>query len=388
MKAELLILTAGFGEGHNAAARAIAQACEARYGRGSAPVVDPLAMAAPRRNALARRAYLSLINGSPGLWSALYQWMDRSRIIPAGLRRLRAERRVLQSLLARHQPRAICCTFPGYAYLLEVMTAVGELSVPYFNVVTDSISINSLWWRGGGAGWYVPNAESAEVLLRAGIEAARVQVTGFPVQRFFSTEGATLQVPELAAGAKPRVLYIVHSGRRRAPETAARLLGETDWEITITVGRDDALRARLERAAAGRPAPTTILGWTNEIPRLLLTHHVLVSKAGGATTQEALAARCPMIVNQVVPGQEEGNYELLRRHGVGDFADTPEAILASLRRAFADHGQVWRQWREAIGPLHRPDAASEIVGCALGNLPARNVTPSMSPDISPVPVPT
>ena len=32
-------------------------------------------------------------------------------------------------------------------------------------------------------------------------------------------------------------------------------------------------------------------------------------------TQEAIAARCPMIVNQIVPGQEEGNYELLRRHG-------------------------------------------------------------------------
>ena len=35
------------------------------------------------------------------------------------------------------------------------------------------------------------------------------------------------------------------------------------------------------------------------------------SKAGGATTQEAIAAKCPMIINQVVPGQEEGNARLI-----------------------------------------------------------------------------
>src|SRR5258706_15869441 len=92
-----------------------------------------------------------------------------------------------------------------------------------------------------------------------------------------------------------------------------------------------------------------------------MTHHVVVSKAGGATTQEALAARCPMVVNQIVPGQEEGNYELLRRHGVGALAETPEAVIRELRRAFDDRGRVWREWREALAPLSRPRAADEIV---------------------------
>ena len=91
-----------------------------------------------------------------------------------------------------------------------------------------------------------------------------------------------------------------------------------------------------------------------------MTHHVLISKAGGATTQEAIAARCPMIVNQIVPGQEEGNYELLRRHDIGALAETPPAVIAALRDAFADSGRVWRQWRDALVPLIRPDAARTI----------------------------
>jgi processive 1,2-diacylglycerol beta-glucosyltransferase len=64
-----------------------------------------------------------------------------------------------------------------------------------------------------------------------------------------------------------------------------------------------------------------------------MSHHVVISKAGGATTREAIAARCPMLVSQIVPGQEEGNYELLRRHGVGALAETP-ACRAFERFAF------------------------------------------------------
>jgi processive 1,2-diacylglycerol beta-glucosyltransferase len=165
------------------------------------------------------------------------------------------------------------------------------------------------------------------------------------------------------------VLHIINSGTRHAAATACRLLTETDWEITCAVGRDQRLQHRLQKIAAARPHPTQILGWTDQIPHLLMTHHVVVSKAGGATTQEAIAALCPMIVSQVVPGQEEGNYELLRRHHAGALAETPDAVLSELRRAFADRGRVWRQWRAALRPLARPDAADDIARHILAESP-------------------
>jgi len=68
-----------------------------------------------------------------------------------------------------------------------------------------------------------------------------------------------------------------------------------------------------------------------------------------------------MVVNQIVPGQEEGNYELLRRHGIGALAETPDAVVRELRAAFDQRGAVWRRWRAALEPLARPRAAHEIV---------------------------
>ena len=279
---------------------------------------------------------------------------------------MRRERRLLARLIEAERPRAICSTYPAYAFLLETLRRAGDLPVPHYNVVTDSISINSLWWRAGCDGWFVPNDESAEVLRRAGVDPARLHVSGFPVTLSFSRRSSELSRPDLAGGATPRVLQIVNSGTRQAEKTARLLLAEDAWDFTCAVGRDERLRSRLQRLAAGRRRPARILGWTDTVPRLLMTHHVVVSKAGGATTQEAIAARCPMIVNQVVPGQEEGNYELLRRHGAAVLAETPEAAIGALRGAFADNGARCRSWSAALAPLSRPNAARAVIAQILG----------------------
>ncbi|WP_414662520.1 MGDG synthase family glycosyltransferase [Horticoccus sp. 23ND18S-11] len=382
MSARLLILTAAFGEGHNAAARALAAACDCSHGPGTARVEDVFALASPRLNEVFRRCYLGLINRLPAAWSLAYRSLEMPGITAVAFSLLWRERRVLGELMARERPDAICCTYPVYAFLLRRLARQGRLTVPFYNVVTDSISIHPLWWRAGAAGWFVPNEDSAEVMRRAGVATDKIHVSGFPVQPFFDAHTRELAPPRLGDRATPRVLYIINSGTAGAAETARRLLTDTPWEITCTVGRNETLRAELAQLAAARPGRCRILGWTDQIPRLLMTHHVVISKAGGATTQEALAARCPMIVNQIVPGQEEGNYELLRRHGIGALAETPAEALAALQRAFADQGRVWHQWRLAIAPLVRTRAAYDINRAVLGS-----VEGSHGDEVEPIPLP-
>ncbi|MEO5961213.1 MAG: galactosyldiacylglycerol synthase [Opitutaceae bacterium] len=368
MSRRLLILTAGFGEGHNAAARALAAACDAAHGPGAALVIDAFALAAPRLNAIARRGYLAMINRTPHTWRRLYAWLDRStRVVPRCFALLHRETKLLARLIAAESPAAICSVYPIYGFLLERLARSGHRLPLHVNVVTDSISINSLWWRGACQSWYLPNQDSSDVLRRAGIDSTALHVLGFPVTPYFAEHAREFSPPNLAAGAAPRVLYIINSGTQHATETIRLLLAQSDWDITCAVGRDEHLRRQLTHLAAGRSRPAQILGWTDRIPSLLMNHHVVISKAGGATTQEAIAARCPMIVNQIVPGQEEGNYELLRRHGIGALAETPVAVVAALQRAFASRGRIWQQWREALRPLVRPHAARDIVAHVLNH---------------------
>ena len=388
MATPILIFTAGYGEGHNAAARALAAACDDTYGPGTARIIDLFALTHPRFNQVSRRAYISTINNAPRLWSRLYAWIDRSNVVPSCLWLLGRERRLLAQIIATENPAVICSTYPVYAFLLERLQQDGHRLPSHFNIVTDSISINSLWWRAGAAGWFVPNTDSADVMRQAGLADDLLHVSGFPVPSFFGANAARLSPPDLSTpGTAPRVLYIINSGTNHAAETAQRLIAETAWEITIAVGRNETLRLDLEKIAEGRAIPVHCLGWTDQIPHLLMTHHVVISKAGGATTQEAIAARCPMIVNQIVPGQEEGNYELLRRTGAGSLATTPAAVIESLRAAFAERGALWQQWRNALAPIVRNEAATTIARHLgrVANLPAGTPAP-VAP--TPAPAPT
>lgn len=378
----ILILTAGYGEGHNAAARNLAAAFDGIGGDGTARVVDLFAEVSPRLNAIARRIYLTMINRTPKVWSTIYSWIDRYRPFPRYLGFFRKEMRLLQEIIHREKPAAVCSTYPVYAFLLEQLSAKGLINVPYYNIVTDSISINSLWWLPQCHGWFLPNPESAQIIADAGRPARMLHPCGFPVQSVFAGQSADLQPPNLATGQNPRVLYIINSGSWHAETTARLLLAETGWEITCAVGRDQTLRRYLEKLAAHRRIPARILGWTDQIPQLMMTHHAVISKAGGATTQEAIAARCPMIVNQIVPGQEEGNYELLRRHDVGGYAPTPEEAIDILRQGFAEGGRLWRQWRRNLDTLARPHAATDIARHILNRPP-----PAALPALGDQPIP-
>jgi processive 1,2-diacylglycerol beta-glucosyltransferase len=362
---KVLILTAGYGEGHNSAARALQAAFNEQPGI-DAELVDLFALRAPRINNLSRRGYLQLINTAPKAWSRLYRWLDESPRARWMFRALASHRRLLGRIIAEQQPAAIVSTYPVYAWLLNELRREGQVFCPHYTVVTDALTINSVWYRTPSAGWFVTDADSAAFLHVRGLPPEKVHVSGFPVDLAFADRPAPMVPPDPPSPARPRrVLFMINTARDRALAIAGALLQNPGWHLTITAGRDEALRKQLIALAHGAPAKADILGWTNRIPELLMTHHVVISKAGGATTQESINALCPLLVSQVVPGQEEGNYELIRRNNAGALAETPAAIIATLERVFADDGRLWRQWRTNLRRLAQPDAARNIAAAVL-----------------------
>src|SRR5437763_17210881 len=126
---------------------------------------------------------------------------------------------------------------------------------------------------------------------------------------------------------------MVHAATAGAPELV-RLLADLAIDRTVAMGGAEKLRPGIEAAIDDHP--TTIVGWTDELPRMLHESHLLIGKAGGATVQETIAAGCPMIINHVVSGQEEGNARLIVETNSGVIAHSPKEVVAQVRRAFAD----------------------------------------------------
>jgi UDP-N-acetylglucosamine:LPS N-acetylglucosamine transferase len=370
----ILILTAGFGEGHNSAARNLRDALLHESAGGvKVEVLDLYATTYGRVNDLARWLYLGAINRTPRLWRLVYRWLDR----PGRFERLLFLQRRAQQTLARTltelRPAAVCCTYPGYNYLLARLAAAG-LAGKFFHatMVTDSISINSIWHRAAGDVFMVPDEATAAVMARQGVPRDKLRVCGFPVPLAFALPARRLTVGAPDDGNR-KVLYIVNAGRAVAPALVRRLLAVDGITLTVTAGRDAALGAQLRRLTAGHEARVSVLGWTDRMPQLLMTHHLVITKAGGATTQEAIAAGCPVIFNQLIPGQEEGNWELLRRAGAGCLEVDYRRIPGVVREIFAHDAGRWRELRANLARLSRPDAALRAARYLLSAVDAREI---------------
>ena len=96
------------------------------------------------------------------------------------------------------------------------------------------------------------------------------------------------------------------------------------------------------------------------MPRLLCESDLLIGKAGGATVQETIAARCPMIINHMVSGQEEGNAQLIVETRSGAIALSNDEVVAQVQRAFTDDAKQWHEWSSNIWKLSRPRAPLDI----------------------------
>ncbi len=355
MKKRILILTASFGEGHNSAARGVrdALACVAPE-QTEVELRDLFAEAYGPVNELVRRSYLALINFAPRAWGAVYRWLDRKEDFDESFQRFTRLKDHFAALLDRFQPDVVVSSFPAYPNALQQILGPNRRCKSVV-VITDSITVNAAWYRCAADYFLAPNEQSAAVLRAAGVAPQKIRTFGFPVSPKFAGFTQEIQLP--SDDSDRRVLYMIHAATRGAPELVQRL-ANLGVALTVTIGRADKLRPAIEAAALD--SKTKIIGWTEELPHILHQSHLLIGKAGGATVQETIAAGCPMIINHVVAGQEEGNARLIVETNSGVIALSPREVVAQVQRAFADNAKQWREWAANIRRLSRPRASLEI----------------------------
>ncbi len=358
----ILILTAGYGEGHNAAARGLAAAI-AETG-AEAEVRDLFLETYGRRQKFSQRLYIECINRAAPLWAMIYRALDRTPLMRMILPTLGALRRKLAAVLAEMQPCAVVSVYPVYGWLLDRIFAEGKMPFHSHTIVTDSITVNSAWLRFRSDSWIVPNEATAAVVRGCAIPADLVHAFGFPVPMKFA-DAKTVRPPP-GNGEPLRVFYMINHGHGVAARLVRRLLGIPGIRLTVAYGKDDSLGREIAAVAQAAGREIDLYGWTPLVPELLMQNHILIGKAGGAATQEAIAAKTPMIITKAVPGQEEGNARLIVENGCGALCETEDAIAETVARAAENNAELWHRWHSAISKISKPDASRDIARFILG----------------------
>ncbi len=363
----IAILSLGIGAGHLRAAEVIHRAL---YDGGEdieARTMDALDDATRWFDWVYVRPYWWMLWRAPWLW----RWTFERRLThhhhataPAWVFR-HGCRKALNQLKAM-SPHLVIATEVGAAELAALGRREGVFSAPILAVQTDFVT-EPPWFQPEIDFYCVGSEEAKRQLTGWGVSSHRIVTCGIPVDPAFALRFDRAEVMKaLGLEARRPVILVMGGGMGPAPlDEIVRSLERCGQPVQVlaVAGRNREVRLRLEQLRGRVALDLHIFGWTENIPELMAAADVLITKPGGLTTSEALAAGLPMVLTHPIPGPEERHLHYLTglevAVGAPTLADIPKIISALLREP-----QRLKAMSQRARELARPDAADGVAQVA------------------------
>jgi UDP-N-acetylglucosamine:LPS N-acetylglucosamine transferase len=361
----ILVLTGDAGLGHRSAANAIAAAIQERYSdRCTVEVLNPLEderVPAVLRDA--QEDYDRIVQETPGLYELGYQASDAAvpgALIEGALTVMLYV--VMRDLIRDRKPDAIVTTYPTYQAPLGAVKTVEGLDVPLITVVTDLVTVHRIWFSQASNLCVVPTDAARERALGFGLSPDVVEVAGIPVGLGIAQEGRARAALRAELGWQPDLATLLVVGGRRVShlDDVLRALNHSGLPLQLAVvGGGDEAAYRLYRKIKWH-VPAHVYGFVDNMPTLMHAADAIVCKAGGLIVTEALACGLPLLLVDVLPGQEEGNAEYVIQGGAGERVTDPVDALVTVYHWLDRQGALLEQAAQNARRLGRPRAAYEI----------------------------
>ncbi|MHB1505789.1 MAG: MGDG synthase family glycosyltransferase [Sulfobacillus sp.] len=359
-----LFLSATMGAGHQRAAEALAEAFRRLAPAVTTREIDFFEQLSPAMNNLIRWMYIVSVRHLPSIWNTFYQGTSRVRpdsAVQGFLNSLGREK--LLDTVHREHPKVLINTFPTPAGVISSLRLGGRLTTPNVCVVTDH-TVHSQWIHPAVDRYYVGSEAVRQGMVARGVSADQILATGIPVHPSFADPVDVAGVrARLGLGSEPVVVlmagaYGMIGGFAEVIDQVVTR-GPAVTYLALT-GHDQALAEALKEVASRAPNRLVTQGYLSETWDVMRIADILVSKAGGLTTSEAMACGLPMAIFRPIPGQEMANVRLVLDEGAGFWATTVDALVEGLHRFFSQAGER-EQMRQAASRAGRPQAAADIV---------------------------
>jgi len=241
--------------------------------------------------------------------------------------------------------------------------------IPLVSVVTDPCYG---FWKGWACDavtlYLVASEEARQQLIDYGVASERIKISGMPVHPKFAYPGEeAAQAARRALGLDPEKFTVFVNagwiGGGNIPQIFRELVrGELDVQAIFLAGKNEDLRAVAESIAVEASFPVKVIGYSDEIEKLMSAANVMISKLGGLTTFEALACRVPIIADVITDPmpQEAGTARMIAQRGAGVLLKRSSDVVAVVRRMMEDEVHYSRMRAATVG-LAAPNATRQIV---------------------------
>lgn len=360
-----LIATATAGAGHLQAAAALHEAWLESNPSDAVEMVDVLDFTSRLYRKAYAEGYLEIVKRSPELYGLVFRLSDH----PDLMRRLEPFRKMFSRVTARkfvaHVQRfrpdvLLCPHFLPIEMVRDLKRRLGS-AMPYLVSVVTDFHAHAFWIQDGIDLYCVAAEATKRDLLSAGVPARRIAVTGIPISaRFRKRQRPAILRKQLKLSSGTPTLLLLSGGFGMGP--VAQILDEVDRlhsqvQILVVAGRNEALKKTLENREHNHP--TTVFGFVTNMEELMTVSDLLITKAGGLTTSEALALGKPLLIVDPIPGQETANADLLIKHGAAVQVDDRRRINRTVRQLLSS-GKL-AAMSAAAKSLGKPRAAIAVL---------------------------
>jgi processive 1,2-diacylglycerol beta-glucosyltransferase len=255
--------------------------------------------------------------------------------------------------------------------------------IPLVTVVTDPCYG---FWKGWACNdvslYLVANDEARQQLIDYGILPEKIKISGMPVHpKFHEVTEKDAQTARTAFGLNPDKFTIFVNagwiGGGNIPQIFKELVrGELDVQAIFLAGKNEELKKEAEEIAKTAKFPVKVIGYSDEIEKIMQAANIMISKLGGLTTFEALACRLPIIADTTTPPmpQEAGTVNLIREKGAGILLENPTDIVATIQNLLKDSTK-YAKMRAATLNMTIPNSTKMIIEEIAALLPPQKEIP-------------
>lgn len=254
-----------------------------------------------------------------------------------------------------------------FARILKELNLADQ--IPLVTVVTDPCYG---FWKGWACDdvslYLVANEDAQKQLIDYGISAEKIKISGMPVHpKFHEVDEVAAQEARTAYGLNPNKFTVFVNagwiGGGNIPQIFREFVrGDLDVQAIFLAGKNDELKREAEELAKTAKFPIKVIGYSDEIEKLMQSANVMVSKLGGLTTFEALACRLPIIADATTPPmpQEAGTVNLIHQRGAGILLEKSSDIVPTIQNLLTDTNK-YKQMKAAAGSLSIPNSTRNII---------------------------
>ncbi len=377
---KILIISSDTGGGHRSAAAAIVAGVQKFFNSDSYAV--RVVRAVEESHNVTRRGV------------ALYNWLLRHRqhwmkYLYWTFNRFRPETReffhrrcigYVQEIFERWCPHVVVSVHPMTQHLFARVLKELKLAdrIPLVTVVTDPCYG---FWRGWACDdvrlYLVASEDAKRQLLDYGIAPERIKVAGMPVHpKFHHANVIEVEAARRELGLAPDKFTVFLNAGFVGGGNISRIFrelvrGDLPVQAIFLAGRNAELKLQAEQLAAIANFPVKVIGYSDEVERLMRAADVMISKLGGLSTYEALASHVPIIadVTTTPMPQEAGAGEMLASRGAGVLLRKASDIVPELRRMIED-SMYYQTMRHQTASVTLPDSTRFIVEEITSLIPA------------------